>query len=225
MVSLWAKNGSLSSYLEKYPRTDRCNMSTQICNGVVYLHRSGVIHGDLKGNNVLVSERGVPIITDFGNAILEQGTMQFTETMKQSGFTPRWAAPEILDDQVRQSKEADVYALGITILEIITGKVPYHYIRSVVALIKVIAIQNETPERPEESIPSNSSHGDTLWRLLMSCWEREPEKRPEAEEVVEIMKGVTLNGLMPPHVEPEAEPEVDSLREWIQRGRPKGSAG
>ncbi|KAG8782371.1 hypothetical protein FRC12_020904 [Ceratobasidium sp. 428] len=230
MVSPWAENGSLPSYLEKYPDTDRCNM---ICNGVAYLHQNGVIHGDLKGNNVLVSDQGVPVITDFGNAVLEQGTMQFTETVKQGGFTPRWTAPEILEDKVKQSREADVYALGMTILvsEITTGKVPYYYIRNVVALIKAVAIKNETPKRPEESIPSNSLHGDALWLLLMSCWEQEPDKRPEADEVMEIvslradkfsskadidelqMKGVTRDGLMPPQAATEAEPEPESAED------------
>ncbi|KAG8771712.1 hypothetical protein FRC12_003461 [Ceratobasidium sp. 428] len=231
MVSPWVENGSLPSYLEKRPGTDRCDMSTQICNGVAYLHQTGVIHGDLKGNNVLVSDQGVPVITDFGNAVLEQGTMQFTETVKQGGFTPRWTAPEILEDQVKQSREADVYALGMTILEIITGKLPYYYIRNVVALIKAVAIKKETPKRPEESIPSNSLHGDALWLLLMSCWEQEPEKRPDADEVVEIvslradkfsskanidrlqMKGVTRDGLMPQQVATEAESEPESAED------------
>ncbi|KAG8791019.1 hypothetical protein FRC12_010363 [Ceratobasidium sp. 428] len=216
MVSSWAENGSLPSYLEKHPGIDRCNMSTQICGGVAYLHQTGVIHGDLKGNNVLVSDQGVPVITDFGNAVLEQGTMQFTETVKQGGFTPRWTAPEILEDQVKQSREADVYALGMTILttqETITGKLPYYYIRNVVALIKAVAIKNETPKRPEESIPSNSLHGDALWLLLMSCWEQEPDKRPDADKVVEIMKGVTRDGLMSPQVATEAEPGPESAEE------------
>ncbi|KAG8766045.1 hypothetical protein FRC12_007116 [Ceratobasidium sp. 428] len=100
MVSLWVENGSLPSYLNKHPDVDRCYMpssahllygqSTQICDGVAYLHDTGVIHGDLKGNNVLVSEKGVPMITDFGNAILEHSTMQFAETKKLAGCTIQW---------------------------------------------------------------------------------------------------------------------------------------
>ncbi|KAG9125982.1 hypothetical protein FRC07_005362 [Ceratobasidium sp. 392] len=175
MVSLWMENGSLPDYLNKHPELDRCDMSAQICDGVMYLHHTGIIHGDLKGNNVLVSEEGAPVITDFGNAVLERGTMQFTETMKLSGFTPRWTAPEILDErEVKQSKEADVYALGMA-----------------------VAIKNEIPKRPEEHIPLHSQRGEVLWSLLKSCWEFEPEKRPDAGSVTEIMKGVTREGLMP----------------------------
>ncbi|KAG8698679.1 hypothetical protein FRC08_005768, partial [Ceratobasidium sp. 394] len=150
MVSLWMENGSLPSYLAKHPSLNRCDMAIHVCNGLEYLHDTGIIHGDLKGNNVLVSRKGIPMITDFGNAILHQGTLQFTETAKQSGFAPRWTAPEILDErEVKQSEEADVYALGMTILvlsisrmpdwiqssykdsqEIITGKVPYSHINN-----------------------------------------------------------------------------------------------
>ncbi|KAG9124187.1 hypothetical protein FRC07_012502, partial [Ceratobasidium sp. 392] len=186
--------------------------SAQICNGVMHLHQTGVIHGDLKGNNVLVSEEGVPMITDFGNAVLEQGTMQFTETVKQDGITPRWTAPEILEEKTRQSKEADVYALG---MEVITGKLPFYYKHNVTTVLVAVLVKRETPDRPERHIPSNSQCGDILWSLLKSCWEFEPEKRPDAGSVAEIvrlrvsrvipgtdarglqMKGVTREGLIP----------------------------
>ncbi|KAG8710635.1 hypothetical protein FRC08_016918 [Ceratobasidium sp. 394] len=210
MVSLWMENGSLPSYLDKHPELSRCNMSTHVCTGLEYLHRTGVVHGDLKGNNVLVSDKGVPMITDFGNAVLQQGTLQFTGSIKLSGLTPRWTAPEIMDEKTKQSKEADVYALGMTILEIITGKEPYFYLTSLVALVKAVAIKNEIPRRPEEHIPSNSQHGDTLWSLLQSCWEFEPEKRPRAAGVAEIMKRITREGLMPSRAESEEQAEAES---------------
>ncbi|KAG9098021.1 hypothetical protein FS749_004907 [Ceratobasidium sp. UAMH 11750] len=134
MVTLWMENGSLPTYLNRHFDIDRCNMSVHVCKGLVYLHSTGLVHGDLKGQNVLVSDQGVPMITDFGNAVLQQGTLQFTETMNAPQFTPRWTvrmveckrimttngccnqAPELLDDGPKQSQEADVYALGMTIL-------------------------------------------------------------------------------------------------------------
>ncbi|KAG9082308.1 hypothetical protein FRC06_005130, partial [Ceratobasidium sp. 370] len=91
-----------------------------------------------------------------------------------------------------------------------------------IAVMRAIAIKNETPKRPEEYIPTNSQHGDALWSLLQSCWEFAPEKRPGAAKVAEIvrqqhifnfvlyantcelqMKGVTREGLVPIQVEPE----------------------
>ncbi|KAG8690671.1 hypothetical protein FRC08_010455, partial [Ceratobasidium sp. 394] len=239
MVSLWMENGSLPAYLAKHPGLSRCDMAIHVCNGLKYLHRTGIIHGDLKGNNVLVSGKGIPVITDFGNAILHQGTLQFTETAKQSGFAPRWTAPEILDErEVKQSEGADVYALGMTILvlstshiphfiqssyngsqEIITSKVPYSHIHNMVALIKAIAIKNETPKRPEESIPPNSQHGDALWSLLQSCWEFDSEKRPGATEVAKIMKGITREGLIPARAESEEQAEDEAAPERPSKRR------
>ncbi|KAG8734000.1 hypothetical protein FRC10_012008 [Ceratobasidium sp. 414] len=217
MVSLWMENGSLPSYLDKHPELSRCNM-----------------------NNVLVSGEGIPMITDFGNAVLQQGTLQFTETIKQSGFTPRWTAPELLDErEVKQGKEADVYALG---MEIITGKVPYSYMNNsktyfslsgphtdldmlsgrlaatVVAIIKAIAIKKEVPKRPE-SIPPDSQYGDTLWSLLQNCWEFEPEQRPSAAEVANIMKGITREGLVPAPTEPEIQAETEPVPERPSKRR------
>ncbi|KAG8710574.1 hypothetical protein FRC08_016981 [Ceratobasidium sp. 394] len=206
MVSLWMKNGSLPSYLEKHAGVNRCDMSIQLCHGLEYLHRTGVVHGDLKGVNVLVSDEGVPMITDFGNAVLQHGTLQFTETAWGSGFTARWTAPEILEGKEIQSKAADVYALGMTILEIITGRIPYFNLINIAVILTAIVVNKESPRRPEESIPPKSRHGDALWLLLESCWEYEPEKRPGAAKVVEIMKGITREGLMPGRAKSEEQP-------------------
>ncbi|KAG9083624.1 hypothetical protein FS749_005887, partial [Ceratobasidium sp. UAMH 11750] len=194
MVSLWMENGDLPSYLTKHPDLNRCEMVIRVCNGLVYLHHQGVIHGDFKGNNVLVSDEGIPMITDFGNAVLQHNTLQFTTTAQESGFTARWTAPEILEEKENRSKAADVYALG---MEIITGKVPYFTITKIAVVITAIVVKKESPKRPEASIPSNSQHGDALWSLLKSCWEYEPEKRPDAANVAEIVKGITREGLVP----------------------------
>ncbi|KAG8718561.1 hypothetical protein FRC08_004977 [Ceratobasidium sp. 394] len=196
MISLWVENGSLPSYLHKHPGVDRRTMSMQVCEGLKYLHDTGVVHGDLKGQNILVSDNQTPMITDFGNAVLQQGTLVFTETINAPNFTPRWTAPELMDDEVRQSREADVYALGMIILELITGKVPYYYKSSIAALVKTMLVDKAIPKRPEESIPSNSEHGDVLWSLLQRCWDHEPEERPSATEVAKIMNGITREGLM-----------------------------
>ncbi|QRV92195.1 Serine/threonine-protein kinase [Ceratobasidium sp. AG-Ba] len=88
MVAEWESNGSMPEYIEKHMDVDRCVM---IAEGLAYLHSSGVIHGDLKGANVLVSRDGIPRLADFGNAKLQEYTMKFTKTSTKETVSSRWA--------------------------------------------------------------------------------------------------------------------------------------
>jgi len=199
MVSLWMENGSLLLYLEKNPDVDRCQMSVQICDGLSYLHQNKIIHGDLKGPNVLISSDGIPVLTDFGNAVLQERSLLFTQTTTKHSLSPRWAAPELLEGS-KYSVPADVYALGMTLLETITGHVPYIE-KSDLAVFTTVVVKKEHPTRPEKFIPSDSQHGDTLWLLLTRCWAYEPETRPSAADVGGIMQTITREGLMDASVE------------------------
>ncbi|KDN46663.1 hypothetical protein RSAG8_04043, partial [Rhizoctonia solani AG-8 WAC10335] len=76
MVAPWMENGSLPRYLEKVFSVDRCKLCTQICEGVAYLHVIGIVHGDLKGENVLVSGDGVAVIGDFGGSLLRNRSLK-----------------------------------------------------------------------------------------------------------------------------------------------------
>ncbi|KAF8596589.1 kinase-like protein, partial [Ceratobasidium sp. AG-I] len=119
MVSNWVENGTLPMYLRKHPEVDRCQMSTGICKGLVYLHASNIIHADLKGSNVLISNEGTPMLTDFGNAILQETTLQFTATSTKCAFSARWAAPELINENGTHSLATDVYALGMVCVTIL----------------------------------------------------------------------------------------------------------
>ncbi|KAG8685325.1 hypothetical protein FRC08_013178 [Ceratobasidium sp. 394] len=116
MISLWMDNGTLLEYIERYPNVDRRQLCVEISMAVAYLHQHGMIHGDIKSANVLVSSEGVAKLTDFGCTKLKKGTLGFTTTTSSSMFSTRWAAPEILDGSASSSKEVDVYALGMTLL-------------------------------------------------------------------------------------------------------------
>ncbi|KAF8596587.1 kinase-like protein, partial [Ceratobasidium sp. AG-I] len=115
MVSYWMQNGSLPGYLESNPQADRCRMSTKICEGLAYLHSIDIIHGDLKGPNVLISDNGTPMLTDFGNAILKEN-MPLTATTTKYALSERWAAPEVVNHNLH-SRAADVYALGMVCIQ------------------------------------------------------------------------------------------------------------
>ncbi|KAF8593104.1 kinase-like protein [Ceratobasidium sp. AG-I] len=181
MVSLWIAYGSLAQYLNRNPEADRQQMCEQVACGLVYLHDCGVVHGDLKGANVLVSEDGDALLTDFGNAVLRERTLKFTSTTAKSHLSPRWAAPELFQEEGSFSVEADVFALGMTMLEIVTGSIPYHRMNDLGVIYAIVS--GRLPERPEDTIPMGRRESDVFWSLLVRCWNIVPELRPSGFEV------------------------------------------
>ncbi|QRV95992.1 Serine/threonine-protein kinase [Ceratobasidium sp. AG-Ba] len=188
----WETNGSLTKYLERHPEADRCAISVQVAEGLAHLHKIEVVHGDLKAANVLVSRDGVAQLGGFGDAALRDKTAELSETPAKDVLSAR-QAPELFKDP-KYTDKTDVYALGMTMLEIITGTVPWAG-KSVFVLIYCTTAEKANPERPMEHIPTGSIHGDILWSILKSSWKFEAEGRPSAATVANLMKCITPEGL------------------------------
>ena len=98
----------------------------QICDALQYAHSQGIIHRDIKPANVMITREGVVKIADFGLAKLtthdEQST-RLTMTNVAMG-TPDYVAPEALEEGVEADHRADIYAVGVMLYEMLTGKVP-----------------------------------------------------------------------------------------------------
>ncbi|KAG8779535.1 hypothetical protein FRC12_024147 [Ceratobasidium sp. 428] len=178
MVSPWMDNGNLEEYIRKNPGVNRLDL---VAHGVAYLHSIDMVHGDLKSRNVLVDKDGVARLSDFDHSILSNCTLLFTETSNSGGGTLRWMAPELLlseDDAAlsSRSKQTDIYALGMTMLEIATGRVPYAEYKVDSSIIRALD-KKEFPTRPKETI------SDAMWALFTACWDHDPEARPSASRV------------------------------------------
>lgn len=193
MVSPWMEY-DLHTYLRSRPTADRCKLSTQIAAGLSYMHDENIVHGDVKPSNVLVSADGIAKLADFGSAaVAYDPAIQVTVTLTQ-GNTPRYAAPELLSYQKTKTRESDVYALGMTILVVISGTRPFPTHSDLMVLLSVA--KGEKPERPE-SIPKESDSGDLLWKLLLETWDFEPKKRPQVREVLNKIRAITPESLKP----------------------------
>ncbi|KAG8705366.1 hypothetical protein FRC08_001705 [Ceratobasidium sp. 394] len=190
MVSPWIESGAVRYYLIRTPEVNRPQMCTQIASALLYLHESGVIHGDLKGDNVLVSDAGEALITDFGNAILQEHTLQFTSSTTGTHLSTRWTAPELLEGGKR-SFAADIFALG---MEVITGNVPYAGMNEMAVMYAIGRSQH--PKRSEAHISSTSKYGNMLWSLLEECWDLDPGTRPAAVAVRDKMRIIGPNDLV-----------------------------
>ncbi|KAG9100520.1 hypothetical protein FS749_014764 [Ceratobasidium sp. UAMH 11750] len=193
MVSPWMENGNLAEYVQRYPGVDRYELCTQVAKGVSYLHSIDLIHGDLKACNVLISSEGIAKLSDFDHSILSNCTLGFTETTNFGGGTLRWMAPELLLRQendttpLEKTKQSDVYALGMTMLETITGRIPYVEYRFDAAVIRALD-RKQPPNRPEE-LSTRDTQGDWAWSLLRTCWEHDPAMRPLASLVHTLLEG------------------------------------
>ncbi|CEL53082.1 putative serine/threonine-protein kinase pats1 OS=Dictyostelium discoideum GN=pats1 PE=3 SV=1 [Rhizoctonia solani AG-1 IB] len=188
MVSPWMNNGNLSQ-LPKDSGADLFNMFAQIADGVAYLHDQGIVHGDIKGANILISDDHIPKLTDFGTSSLNKYTLQFTSGSELgNGFTIRFTAPEILSGGTKNTIEGDVYSLGMTMLAEITRTLPYReIINEVVVATKILT--GKHPERPEDYMPTNQKRSDAVWDLLTQCWRTVPQDRPRASKLADRLKG------------------------------------
>ncbi|KAJ1305915.1 hypothetical protein OPQ81_010634 [Rhizoctonia solani] len=190
MVSPWMIHGNLRDYLAgKLHCEEICyKMCWQVSDGVAYLHSGGIVHGDLKCHNIVVSGDGTPKITDFGTATMNEYSLFFTKSGMEANITPRWTAPEILKQHAKSTAHSDVYSLGMTILEAFTGAVPYAGIPNLMHVV-VRIVRGEKPMRPAtwECVKT-----ELLWELLVRCWAYDPPERPDVISIRDQVKEISL---------------------------------
>ncbi|KAG8779672.1 hypothetical protein FRC12_023969, partial [Ceratobasidium sp. 428] len=203
MVSPWMEYGSVSSVVKKWPQMNRytfvrINLSyphkdkklkqtqcQQLSAAIDYIHQEGV-------ENALVAQDGTLKLTDFGLAIVHDAAVQFSMT-DLGGGTGRYMAPELWTEDPQRSREADVYAMGMTMLEIITGDVPFREIKSTHMISFAVAHQRRTPNVPELQKESASLDEMVMLSILRSCWRYEPQDRPTARKVASLVKSLVDN--------------------------------
>ncbi|MGD9990229.1 serine/threonine-protein kinase [Pseudonocardia sp.] len=144
-------------------------LGARLASTLAHVHARGIVHRDVKPANILLDEAGLPFLTDFGVSRIVAAT-QMTETGVVVG-TPAYMAPEQVRG-VRVGPAADVYALGLVLLEMLTGlrEYPGGLVESAVARL------HRRPRVPT-SLPA------PLRDLLTAMTEDEPERRPTAAEV------------------------------------------
>jgi formylglycine-generating enzyme required for sulfatase activity/tRNA A-37 threonylcarbamoyl transferase component Bud32 len=135
-------------------------------------HQQGIVHRDLKPGNVLVTDDGVPKITDFGLAKRLEAGSSLTQTGHNVMGTPSYMAPE---QAAGRSKEvgpaADVYALGAILYEMLTGRPPFEGDTSWEIVSQVLSDEPEAPRRVQPAVPRD------LETICLKCLRKEPEKR------------------------------------------------
>ncbi|KIM61241.1 hypothetical protein SCLCIDRAFT_81653, partial [Scleroderma citrinum Foug A] len=156
-----------------------------IAKGLHYLHShkpSPIFHGDLKGANVLISDTGAALLADFGFSHIVNSSFGIT-VPDHRGLkgTAHWMAPEMFEGE-NVSAEADLWAFGMTVLELFTYKDPFYYILSPYALIAAI-VRGNLPARPNDE-DTHSRMTKMWWDMCSQCWNKFPSSRPTMATLV-----------------------------------------
>ncbi|KZV97043.1 kinase-like protein [Exidia glandulosa HHB12029] len=212
LVAPYMKNGNLSKYLEAHPHADRATLILQVGDAVRFLHddaRPGRVHGDLKCENVLVSDSGNAFLADFGLTTTRDKTENDPTTVTEirQHHTLRFAAPELLMDSAEdgtlspltagptrrprsKTTATDVYAFGMTMLQAYSGEVPWRGISNMKVYVEVE--RGQAPPRPSARLVAPLGFTDEHWNLCLRCWSRNPELRPSMRRVVRTLDGLRV---------------------------------
>ena len=180
------------------------SIARQVCEGLAEAHRLGVIHRDLKPQNVMIDRDGNVKIMDFGIA----------RSLKAKGITgagimigtPEYMSPEQVEGKDADER-SDIYALGIVLYEMLTGKVPFE---GETPLSVALKQKTEIPENPKAI---NTQITEDLSRLILLCLEKEKEKRYQriGELIAEfdrIEKGIPAGEKVLPQRKPLTSKEL-----------------
>ncbi|CAI5458156.1 unnamed protein product [Closterium sp. Yama58-4] len=178
IVTEFMVGGSVYDYIHKQRGSMRLPMvvrvAMDVAKGMDFLHKNNIIHRDLKAANLLMDENEVVKVADFGVARVKAGSGIMTA---ETG-TYRWMAPEVIEHRAYDHK-ADVFSFGITLWELLTGKLPYADLTPLQAAVSVVQ-KGLRPPIPKGTHPR-------LAELMVRCWHTNPNERPEFSIVLRLL--------------------------------------
>ncbi len=162
----------------------------QVAEALDYAHRQGVIHRDVKPNNILLTRDGRPLLADFGLVKPIQGDRRLTASGVMLG-TPDYVAPEQAQG-LEVDGRADIYALGVMLFEMLTGRHPYSGESPVSIMIKHVS---EPMPRPSELNPDVSL---LLDEVVAKATAKSPDERYQrAGDMARALRVALVPGVTP----------------------------
>ncbi len=179
-------------------------IAKQVCDGLVEAHRLGIVHRDMKPQNIMIDTEGSARIMDFGIARSLEGK-GITGAGVMIG-TPEYMSPEQVEGK-EVDPRSDIYSLGVILYEMVTGRVPFEGDTPFTVGVKH---KSETPQNPKDI---NAQIPDDLSEVILKCLEKEKDKRYQSvgelrSELEDIKKGIPTTERIVPERKPFTSKEI-----------------
>ncbi|KAF9649106.1 kinase-like protein [Thelephora ganbajun] len=210
MVFEWMENGNINEFVRRDRYANRTALLADVANGLKYMHDLRIVHGNLKGANILITRDRRACISDLSLATTtgfetyaaagsSQGSLFSNDSLMPftSGETYRWMSPELVVlgefgipelENGRPTKQSDCYSLGMVIYEVLCGHEPYIEIESEPTVVIAIT-KGDRPRKPKGA--SRLGFSRELWRTIERCWGGIRDERPRVEEILASLNEAT----------------------------------
>ena len=223
IVMEYVPGGDLKAFIDEegsLPSDELAGLGSAVASGLAHAHEKGVVHRDIKPHNILIDAYGRPKLTDFGIA-RALGATQATRTGSYLG-TALYSSPEQLRGE-KVTPKSDVYSLGMSLYQAAVGKAPFGGTPIEVA-------SQHVSREPDAPSALGVDLSDGVETLILDCVQKDPERRPTAEEVHERLLDetrpvrTTRAPTAPPVSEPSPTGHTRREPEEPPTGPPPGAA-
>eukprot|EP00666_Eupelagonemidae_sp_cell4sb_P005685 gene5685-20900_t len=186
----YCRAGSIAAMLKRFRKFQPAiirSYTQQMLSGIAFLHSRGIVHRDIKGDNLLLGENDKVKITDFGySKIIHHTTRRQGDVCQTMLGTPYWMAPEIIQRQEGADgygSKVDIWSSGIVVIEML-GRRPWEFEEGNHAFVLLYKIAES--EGPPDGMPkSHEPCNRHLRSFLHKCFIRVPADRPSAAALLD----------------------------------------
>ncbi len=176
-----------------------------LADALDYAHRQGVVHRDLKPSNVLITSSGRPVLTDFGIAHMVDSTV-ITESGGTLG-TPAYMSPEQGQGE-RGDARSDIYALGVLLYQLCTGRVPFDADTPYAVILKHITAPLPSPRSLRPDLPR------AVEKVILKALAKDPEDRYQTAS--DLGRALRVAVESPVKAPAEGRGVLEAIRRWLQ---------